>query len=230
MSSPPAPAGRFVVFEGGEGSGKSTQAARLAHRLGAVLTREPGGTAVGAALRGLLLDARTTGLDDRAEALLMAADRAQHVAEVVRPALAAGRHVVSDRYVGSTLAYQGFGRGLPVDDLRRLSGWAAAGLVPDVVVLLDVPRELGSTRAAGRPDPDPDRLEAAGDGFHDRVMRGYRALAAADPSHWVVVDGTAPADDVEAVVWKSVVARCPDLANGVGRGPPTAGGLSGPRS
>jgi thymidylate kinase len=105
MSSPTAPAGRFVVFEGGEGSGKSTQAARLAHRLGAVLTREPGGTAIGAALRAVLLDARTTGLDDRAEALLMAADRAQHVAEVVRPALAAGRHVVSDRYVGSTLAY-----------------------------------------------------------------------------------------------------------------------------
>ena len=130
----------------------------------------------------------------------MTADRAQHVAEVVRPALAAGRHVVSDRYVGSTLAYQGFGRGLPVDDLRRLSGWAAAGLRPDLVVLLDVPPDLGSTRAAGRADPAPDRVEAAGDGFHDRVMRGYRALAAADPTRWVVVDGTAPVDDVEAVV------------------------------
>ena len=207
-------AARFIVFEGGEGSGKSTQAARLSDRLGAVLTREPGGTAIGAALRTILLDCRTTGLDDRAEALLMAADRAQHVAEVVRPALAAGRHVVSDRYVGSTLAYQGFGRGLPVDDLRRLSGWAAGGLVPDVVVLLDVPRELGSTRAAGRADPEPDRVEAAGDGFHDRVLRGYRVLAAADPGHWVVVDGTAPADDVEAVVWKSVTARCPELAAG----------------
>jgi dTMP kinase len=230
MSDPTTPAGRFVVFEGGEGSGKSTQAARLANRLGAVLTREPGGTAIGVALRALLLDARMTGLDDRAEALLMAADRAQHVAEVVRPALAAGRHVVSDRHVGSTLAYQGFGRGLPVDDLRRLSGWAARGLAPDVVVLLDVPRALGSRRAAGRADREPDRFEATGDGFHDRVARGYRALAAADPSRWVVVDGTAPTDDVEVVVWKSVVARCPDIAGEVGRGRSAGGTPSGPRS
>jgi dTMP kinase len=210
--NPAAPPGRFIVFEGGEGSGKSTQAARLADRLGAVLTREPGGTAIGAALRGLVLDAGTTGLDDRAEALLMAADRAQHVAEVVRPALSAGRHVVSDRYVGSTLAYQGFGRRLPVDDLRRLSAWAAADLTPDLVILLDVPRELGSARTADRADPALDRVEAAGDGFHDRVMHGYRALAVADPTRWIVVDGTAPAADVEAVVWKSVTARCPELA------------------
>ncbi len=229
MSSPATPAARFIVFEGGEGSGKSTQAARLSDRLSAVLTREPGGTAIGAALRTILLDARTTGLDDRAEALLMAADRAQHVAEVVRPALAAGRHVVSDRYIGSTLAYQGFGRGLPVDDLRRLSNWAAGGLAPDVVVLLDVPRELGSTRAAGRADPEPDRVEAAGDGFHERVMRGYRALAAADPAHWVVVDGTAPADDVEAVVWKCVITRCPELAAGGTGGDSGGGGPSDPR-
>jgi dTMP kinase len=216
MSAPAIPTSRFIVFEGGEGSGKSTQAARLADRLGAVLTREPGGTAIGVALRALLLDARTAGLDDRAEALLRAADRSQPVTGVVRPALAAGRHVVSDRYIGSTLAYQGFGRGLPVDDLRRLSRWAAGGLTPDVVVLLDVPQEVGWTRAAGRADPTPDRLEAAGDGFHDRVMRGYRALAAADPARWVVVDGTAPADDVETVVWKSVIARCPELAGGGG--------------
>jgi dTMP kinase len=145
-----AEGGRFVVLEGGEASGKSTQAARLAERLDAVLTREPGGTAIGAGLRDLLLDARTTGLADRAEALLMAADRAQHVAEVIRPALAAGRHVVSDRYVGSTLAYQGFGRGLPVDELRRLSAWAAHGLEPDVIVLLDMPPALTADRVAGR--------------------------------------------------------------------------------
>ncbi len=203
---------RFIVLEGGEASGKSTQAARLADRLGAVLTREPGGTAIGAGLRDLLLDARTTGLDDRAEALLMAADRAQHVAEVIRPALAAGRHVVSDRYVGSTLVYQGFGRGLPVDELRRLSAWAAHGLGADVIVLLDVPRSLTASRVAGRPDPALDRLEAAGDGFHDRVAEGYRRLAAADPARWVVVDGTAGTDDVEAAIWKAVVSRCPELA------------------
>ena len=207
-----AEGGRFVVLEGGEASGKSTQAARLADRLGAVLTREPGGTAIGAGLRDLLLDARTTGLADRAEALLMAADRAQHVAEVIRPALAAGRHVVSDRYVGSTLAYQGFGRGLPVDELRRLSAWAAHGLEPDVIVLLDMPHALTADRVAGRPDPALDRLEAAGDGFHNRVAEGYRRLAAANPARWVVVDGTAETHDVEAAVWKAVVSRCPELA------------------
>jgi len=112
---------RFIVFEGGEASGKSTQSARLAERLDAVHTREPGGTEVGMALRELLLDARTTRLDHRAEALLMVADRAQHVAEVISPALKAGRHVVSDRYFESTLAYQGYGRGLPIAELRQLS-------------------------------------------------------------------------------------------------------------
>jgi dTMP kinase len=208
-----AEGGRFVVLEGGEASGKSTQAARLAERLDAVLTREPGGTAIGAGLRDLLLDARTTGLADRAEALLMAADRAQHVAEVIRPALAAGRHVVSDRYVGSTLAYQGFGRRLPVDELRRLSAWAAHGLEPDVIVLLDMPPALTADRVAGRPDPALDRLEAAGDGFHDRVAEGYRRLAAADPARWVVVDGTAETHDVETAVWKAVVSRCPELVS-----------------
>jgi dTMP kinase len=198
---------RFIVFEGGEASGKSTQSARLAKRLGALHTREPGGTAIGAALRDLLLDVRTTGLDPRAEALLMAADRAQHVAEVVRPALAAGRHVVSDRYVGSTLAYQGYGRGLPAIGLRRISAWATGDLWPDLVVLLDVPPEV----AAERRPRAPDRMEAAGDDFHDRVARGYRALAAAY-DHWVVVDGAGPADEVADRVWETVVRRLPDLA------------------
>jgi dTMP kinase len=201
--------GRFIVFEGGEASGKSTQSARLAARIGAVHTREPGGTAVGVALRALLLDGHGVGLDDRTEALLMAADRAQHVAEVVRPALAAGRHVVSDRYIGSTLAYQGFGRGLPVPELRRLSAWASGDLWPDLVVLLDVPRAVASSRKIDV----PDRLEAAGDAFHDRVARGYRTLAAADPGRWVVVDGTAPPDGVAAAVWRAVASRLPDLAS-----------------
>ncbi|HEX8802836.1 MAG TPA: dTMP kinase [Acidimicrobiales bacterium] len=200
--------GRLIVLEGVEGAGKSTQAARLAARLHAVATREPGGTAVGAAIRALLLDPAVVDLDDRAEALLMAADRAQHVAEVVRPALAAGRHVVSDRYIGSSLAYQGYGRGLPTDEVRRLSQWATRGLWPDVVVLLDVPRHLAASRLAER----PDRLEAAGDAFHRRVAEGYRALAAADPDRWVVVDAGDPPDAVEAAVWRAVSARCPDLA------------------
>src|SRR5262249_46273467 len=133
---------RFIVFEGGEASGKSTQSARLAERLDAVHTREPGGTAVGLALRELLLDARTTGRADRAEARPRVADRAQPVAEGVAPALKAGRNVVSDRYFGSTLAYQGYGRGLPIAELRQLSSWASDNLWPDLVVLLDVPREV----------------------------------------------------------------------------------------
>jgi dTMP kinase len=219
QARPPEPAhpGRFVVFEGGEGAGKSTQAARLAARLGAVLTHEPGGTAVGTAIRALLLDPATAGLDDRAEALLMAADRAQHVAQVVRPALAAGRHVVSDRYIGSSLAYQGYGRGLPVDDLRGLSVWAAGGLWPDAVVLLDI----GAGDAAGRMDHRPDRMEAAGEDFHRRVGEGYRALAAADPEHWLVVDGSPEPDAVESAVWKALVDRLPDLA-----GVPNASGVA----
>src|SRR5262245_20168716 len=200
---------RFIVFEGGEASGKSTQSARLAERLGPVHTREPGGTEIGSALRDLLLDARTLGLSDRAEALLMTADRAQHVAEVVRPALAAGRHVVSDRYVGSTLAYQGYGRGLPVFELRRISAWAANELWPDLIIMLDVPRSV----AADRTRHAPDRMEAAGEVFHDRVLRGYQALAAADQARWAVVDGTAPVDEVAEAVWEAVTTRLPDLAD-----------------
>ena len=194
--------GRFVVFEGGEGSGKSTQAARLAERLGAVLTLEPGGTEVGARLRAVVLGDGAPGLAPRTEALLMAADRAQHVAEVVRPALEAGRHVVSDRYSGSTLAYQGYGRGLDLDELAGLSRWAAEGLEPDVVFLLDVDQ---ATAAARRCRPR-DRIEAAGDTFHQRVVAGYLALAAADPARWVVVDGSGTVEEVAARVWSAYVA------------------------
>ena len=194
--------GRFIAFEGGEASGKSTQAARLADRLGAVLTREPGGTVVGARIRALLLDPATTGLDPRAEALLMAADRAQHVAEVVRPALAAGTDVVTDRYAYSSLAYQGFGRRLPVEEVRSLSAWATGDLWPDLVVLLDVPDAV----AAARMDREHDRLEAEGDGFHDRVVAGFRSLAAAEPDRWVVIDGAGTVDEVAAAV-DAAVAR-----------------------
>src|SRR5690606_28144797 len=118
----------------------------------------------------------------------------------VEPALAQGRHVVSDRYIGSSLAYQGFGRGLPIDDLRRLSAWATRNLWPDVVVLLDVPRQAALARV-GRA---ADRIESAGEAFHERVLAGYAALAAADPGHWAVVDGSLSPDDVEAAVWSAV--------------------------
>lgn len=190
---------RFIAFEGGEGSGKSTQARLLAEVLGAVLTHEPGGTALGRRIRSLVLDPDGGhAVDRRAEALLMAADRAQHVAEVIRPALDAGRDVVSDRFSGSTLAYQGYGRGLELDDLAWLSRWASGGLEPDLVVLLDVPPEVAAGRLAG----DPDRMESAGQAFHDRVAAGYRVLAADHPGRWVVVDGTGTVDEVAARVLK----------------------------
>ena len=180
--------GRFIVFEGGEGCGKSTQAARLADAIGAVLTREPGGTRAGEQIREVLLDPGLAGLDARAEALLMAAARAEHVASVIQPALESGNDVVSDRYTPSSLAYQGYGRGLDVDMLRQVSAWATAGLDPDVVILLvsDTPR-LGSVA---------DRLEQESAEFHARVADGDAALAAADPSHWRIVDGNGTIEEV----------------------------------
>jgi dTMP kinase len=184
--------GRFVVFEGGEGSGKSTQARLLAARVGALLTREPGATPVGARLRELLLGGPEMDLDDRAEALLMAADRAQHVAEVVEPALDAGTDVVCDRYIGSSIAYQGYGRGLDVEIVRAVSGWAAGGLWPDAVVWLRVPREVARERTGSA----RDRIEAAGEAFHERVERGFAEQAADEPDVWAEVDGVGTPEEV----------------------------------
>jgi dTMP kinase len=199
--------GRFVVFEGGEGSGKSTQARLLADRWGALLTFEPGGTDVGQRLREILLSPETGDLDPRAEALLMAADRAHHVATKIRPALNRGKDVICDRFVGSSLAYQGYGRDLGVDAVLSLSTFATDGLVPDLVVLLVVSPDEAGTRlaAAGK----PDRLEAAGDEFHRRVAEGYAMLAAHDPDRWVVVDGSGDVTQVEARVLEAVEARLP---------------------
>jgi len=193
--------GVFVAFEGGEACGKSTQAARLAERRDAVLTREPGGTVLGERVRTIFLDPATGAVDPRAEALLVLAARAQHVAEIVEPALASGRDVVTDRFTGSSLAYQGFGRGLDVDEVRALSAFATGGLEPDVYVLLEVPADV----AAARLGPDRDRLEAAGDAFHERVRAGYAALAQHDG--WVVVDGSGSVDQVARAVWDALSAR-----------------------
>ena len=195
--------GKFIVLEGGEGSGKSTQATRLSTALDAVQTREPGGTAVGVQLREVLLGRDTTGLSDRAEALLMAADRSQHVAEVVEPALAAGRHVVCDRFLGSSVAYQGHGRGLDPAEVRDLSVWATGGLLPDLVVLLTVPAEESVRRTGGA----RDRIEDAGSEFHQRVADGFAAQAAAEPERWVVVDGTGTKDQVTSAVLAAVADR-----------------------
>lgn len=191
----------YIAFEGAEGCGKSTQARRLAAAIDAVHTRETGGTAIGERLRTILHDTSVTDLDDHAEALIIAADRAQHLAEVVRPALARGQHVVSDRSVFSTLAYQGYGRGLPLDDLRRINGWAIDDTWPDLVVLLRVPDEVTRERMSRR---ELDRFEQAGDDFHRRVDEGFAEMAAADPDHWVVVDASGPIDEVTDLI-RSIV-------------------------
>ena len=186
--------GRLIAFEGGEGSGKSTQAALLADRLGAVLTREPGGTALGEDLRQTVLHGPD--IDPRTETLVMLAARAQHMAEVVAPAQNNNRTVVCDRFSHSTLAYQGYGRGLDLADLRRMCSWASRGIWPDLVVLLDVAPEIGRTRLH-RP---VDRLEAAGEEFHRRVYEGFLEMAKEDPKGWLVIDGTGPVDQVAEAV------------------------------
>ncbi|HET6793683.1 MAG TPA: dTMP kinase [Acidimicrobiales bacterium] len=202
--------GRLIAFEGGEGCGKSTQAARMAEEIGALLTHEPGATPLGAELRRLALQPPgAPAVESRAETLMMLADRAQHVAEVVRPALDAGTDVVTDRYSHSTLAYQGYGRGLDIADLRQLCGWATGELWPDLVVLLTVPRQVAVARA-GRPT---DRLEAAGEDFHRRVTAGFEAMAAGEPHRWLVVDGSGDEDGVAALVlegWSAWEASRPE--------------------
>jgi dTMP kinase len=194
----------YIALEGSEGCGKSTHAQRLGEAIGAVVTRETGGTPIGERLRAILHDTTVLDLDDRAETLIVAADRAQHMAEVVRPALAAGRHVVSDRSVYSTLAYQGYGRGLPLDEVRRINEWAMGEIWPDLVVLLTIPADVTAERMRRR---QLDRFEQAGDDFHARVERGFTAMAAAEPERWAVVDATRSKDDVAAAVRSAITER-----------------------
>src|SRR4051794_38123027 len=195
--------GIFVVFEGGEGAGKSTQVKRLAATLSGegrevVVTREPGATDVGGRIRRLVLD-KAEAPAPRAEALLYAADRAHHVATVVRPALARGAIVISDRYVDSSLAYQGAGRTLPVSEISWLSSWATGGLKPDLVVLLDVDPGVGLGRVDSR-GQGQDRLESESRQFHERVRYAFLDLAAADPKRYLVLDAARPADEIAAAV------------------------------
>ena len=197
-------AASYIAFEGAEGCGKSTQAARCADALGAVLTRETGGTAIGERLRAVLHDPSVTELVPRAEALVAAADRAQHIDQVVRPALEAGRSVVSDRSVWSTLAYQGHGRGLDVEEVRRLNDWATGGLWPDLVVFVDTPDDVIAERMARR---DLDRFEAAGRGFHERVIAGFRQMAAADPDRWITIAAVGSIDAVAAQIRRALAER-----------------------
>ena len=197
-------AGRYIALEGAEGCGKSTHAARLAAALDAVLTRETGGTHLGNEIRTLLHDPANTHLADKAEALLIAADRAQHLHELVRPALTTGRHVVSDRSAFSSLAYQGYGRGLPLEIVREISDWALDGHWPELVILIDVPVELLSERMAKR---DLDRFEQADEAFHARVRAGFAEMAAADPDRWVVIDGTLEKDEVAHAIRTATLTR-----------------------
>lgn len=196
--------GRYIVLEGAEGCGKSTQAQRLATALDAVLTRETGGTPIGQRIRGILHDTGVTNLAARSEALLTAADRAQHLAEVVVPALVSGCHVVSDRSVYSTLAYQGHGRRLPVDDIRRINDWAIEGQWPELVILLDAPSDVLQARLAGR---DLDRFEQESPEFFGRVAEGFRTMADAEPDRWVVVDATLDPDAVATLIRTAVRDR-----------------------
>lgn len=184
--------GTFLVFEGPDGSGKTTQARRIAEQRDALFTREPGGTPIGERVRDLLLDPANIEMDDRTEALLYAAGRAQHVAEVIEPALAAGRDVVCDRFISSSLAYQGIGRDLGVEAVRDLSLFATGGLLPDLVVLIDVPTEVSLQRLAG----EHDRLESGGESLLSKVNGAYAEFAAADPDAWVVIDGVGSIEQV----------------------------------
>ena len=195
--------GHFIAVEGADGTGKSTQARLLAERLGALFTREPGGTPLGERIRALVLDPSGDPPVDRAEALLMAAARAQHVAEVVEPALAAGRDVVSDRYVASSVAYQGYGRGLGAEAIMAVNRFATDDLQPDLVVLILVDAPVAVRRLGDH----LDRIEQAGDAFQTAVVAAYSEMAIADPDRWLVVDGNGTVEEVAARVAAAVEER-----------------------
>ena len=204
--------GRFITFEGGEGCGKSTQTRRLAAALeargiGVVLTRDPGGTVLAEEIRRLIKDQADDPPCDRSELLLFLAARAQLVRSVIRPALDAGRWVVSDRFSDSTLAYQGYGRGLPLDVLRAANDFACEGLKPDLTLLLDVDPAVARARLRARETATQsaaDRIERAGDAFHARLARGFAELAREEPERIVVLDANGAPDEVWEGVWTSL--------------------------
>ena len=203
-------AGLFLTFEGGDGSGKTTQINRLVTWLESrgrtvVLTREPGGTDLGVELRNIVMH-RKGFIAPRAEALLYAADRSHHIHTLVRPALERGDIVVQDRYLDSSVAYQGAGRVLDPDEVRELSLWGTERLMPDLTVLLDVPATVAKARQAAE-DRDYDRLEAEAEDFHTRVRESYLALADAEPERFLVVNGELPIEEIHQVI----ITRVSDL-------------------
>ena len=195
---------RYIAFEGLEGCGKSTHVTRLAAALGAVATREPGGTTIGASLRATMIDAANTMLSPRAEALLMAADRAQHLDELVTPALQRGQHVISDRSAYSSLAYQGYGRQLDLAMLKQFNSWAINNRWPDLVVYIDVPLDILLERLKKR---ELDRFEREDRSFFERIARGFNEMARAEPDRWLIVDGTPPKDELAATILREVTSR-----------------------
>lgn len=212
MAGREAGAGLFIALEGIDGCGKSTQAARLVVRLqaastrGAVLLREPGSTALGERIRHLLKDPNGGGpVVPIAELLLFAAARAQMVIEQLRPALAEDRSVVCDRFTASTVAYQGYGRGIDLPTVAAVNLAATGGLAPDLNILLDVDSDTALARR--RTAESPDRFEVEATEFYERIRTGYRALAAAEPERWIIVDGRPPAAQVAGQVWVKVRSR-----------------------
>jgi dTMP kinase len=201
---------RFIVFEGGEGAGKSTQSNALADYLRArghsvLCTREPGGTPAAEAIRAVLLDPANAGLDDRAEALLFAAARGDHAARVIKPGLERGDIVISDRYLDSSVAYQGVARGLGAERVAELSLWATGGLVPDLTIVLDVDPALGLARVVG-----PDRLESEPIEWHARVRQAFLDIATEHPQRYLVLDGSRPAEDLAVEIAVAVSALVGD--------------------
>ena len=210
-SAPAPPPGLLIAFEGGEGSGKTTQGRLIAiwlRELGydVVATHEPGATKIGMRLRALLLDTAHTGMSPHAEALMYAADRAEHVASVIAPALERGAIVLTDRYVDSSLAYQGAGRNLPVDEIARFNWWATGGRTPDLTILLDMDPMAGLSRRAR----SADRLEAEPADFHLRVRAGFQALARAEPGRYLVLDADRPADAITRDIQDRIRELLPD--------------------
>jgi len=207
METAGRPAGFFITFEGPEGGGKSTQIHRLAAALAdrgysVWTTREPGGTRLGELIRPLLLGAQQAPMSAWSEALLFTAARAQHVDEVIRPRVERGELVLCDRYSDSTLAYQGYGRGLDLETLRRLQAQATGGLRPNLTILLNLPVETGLSRI---PPLSQDRLDREAQGFHRRVRAGYQQLAAAEPERWREVDASADQSEVATRIFQLVV-------------------------
>ena len=194
------PAGAFIALEGGEGAGKSTQGGLLVEHLRArgrevVWTREPGGTPASEAIREIVLSPQFEGLDPRAEALLFAAARGEHAARVIRPAVERGAVVVCDRYIDSSVAYQGYGRSLGAEVVRDLSRWATGGLTPDLTILLDFDPAVGLARLS-----NPDRLEAEPIEYHRAVRAGFLELAASEPSRYLTLDATATVADLAGAI------------------------------